>query len=225
MRDFIAEPISEIFEAAILLKHAVKAHLKGDQTQASYFIRAADLDELGQWLDPIWLRKSPLTNAIKIPNLPPVLPKQLRDPARMPNVEMKRKLIERDGHHCRFCGIPLVRAEVRKRIAELYPNVARWTSPRETDQHRGLQVLWLQYDHLDVHSRGGQTNLDNMVVACVACNFGRDRYTLAEMQMRDPREHNRMPSWKGRFAWTGLEEMLPPHKRLHQAPESPFRNK
>jgi 5-methylcytosine-specific restriction endonuclease McrA len=66
---------------------------------------------------------------------------------------------------------------VRKALNRLYPEAARWKSIDAKDQHRGLQVMWLQYDHVVVHSRGGQTAMENLVVACAACNFGRDKYT------------------------------------------------
>lgn len=213
MRANFGSPPSLLFKTAQLLNDAVDAHISADVELADTLIREADIPELGEWLDPIWLRKSEVTKAIKVEGIPPVLPKDQRDPARMPTANMKRELIARDGHHCRFCSIPLVRAEVRKELCRLYPNAARWTSPCETDQHRGLQVLWLQYDHLMVHSRGGATSLENMVIACVACNFGRDRYTLEEMRFLDPRTHPRTPNWSGAAGWDGLERILPKSKQ------------
>ena len=127
---------------------------------------------------------------------------------------MKRALIARDGHHCRLCGIPLVRPEVRKLLNSLYPEAARWTSINAPDQHRGLQVLWLQYDHVIVHSRGGLTSMDNLVVACAACNYGRDKYMMAQVGLRDPRIHPRLPQWHGAATWDGLERLLPEKKRF-----------
>ncbi len=224
MRDGIAKPIPEIFEAAVLLKYAVKAHLNNDEALAKKLIIAADISILGDWLDPIWLHRSLLVRPKKVPGLPPIVPKDLRDQNRMPNIGMKRRLIARDGHHCRFCGIPVIRAEIRKELCKRYPIEARWTSTKETDQHRGLQVLWLQYDHIEVHSRGGKTNLDNLVIACVACNFGRDRFTLEEMEMRDPRNELKLPSWEGRFQWNGLESLFPVKKQMVQDKNSQFFN-
>jgi hypothetical protein len=118
-----------------------------------------------------------------------------------------------------------VRPEVRKLLNKLYPEAARWVWPGETDQqHRGLQVMWLQYDHVLVHCRGGVTDLDNLIVACAACNFGRDRFTLEEMRMSDPRIDIRLPSWEGRYTWNGLEMLLPEAQRYLQAADSPFRS-
>lgn len=216
LRDCFASPIPEIFEAARLLARAVEEHAEGNGGVAATLIETADLPEIGVWLDPIWLRRSDLVRPVKVDGLPPVLTKEKRCVPRMPDAAMKRALIERDGFHCRFCGMPLVRAEVRKEICRLYPAATRWTSTRETDQHRGLQVMWLQYDHVLVHSRGGATSLDNMVIACAACNFGRDRYCIEEVRFSDPRANPRAPAWDGHQSWSGLEGILPARLRISQ---------
>lgn len=115
MRENFGEPPSLSFKAAQLLNSAVDAHISGGVELADALIREADIPTLGEWLDPIWLRKSEVTKAIKVDGLPRVLPKDQRDTTRMPKSDMKRALIARDGHHCRFCSMPLVRAEVRKK--------------------------------------------------------------------------------------------------------------
>ena len=176
LRDCFSPPIPEIFQAASLLDQAVAAHHQGERASAEALIRAADMDAIGTWLDPIWLRRSELTKGTKVDNLPPLLPREKRFKPRNAPAAMQRDIVARDGHHCRYCGMPLVRPEVRKELNRLYPEAARWTSRNEKDQHRGLQVMWLQYDHLHVHSRGGETTMENLVVCCAACNFGRDKY-------------------------------------------------
>lgn len=165
LRDCFRDPIPEIFKAAQLLNDAASAHLRGDRTTADARLREADMPVLGEWLDTIWLGgKHNIWRGIKsISGLPPVLPKLSRQTPRHPPRLMKKALVARDGHHCRLCGIPLIRAEVRKSLTQLYPEAARWTGARETEQHRGLQVMWLQYDHVQVHSRGGGTTMDNLV--------------------------------------------------------------
>jgi hypothetical protein len=223
MRQFFSPPIPEIFEAAHFLSRAISAHFQGDFTAADRYLRAADIRAIGDWLDPIWLRKSNLVRHARVADLPPILPKDQRHKPRIASRSLCKALVARDGHHCRFCGMPLVRAEVRKFLNKLYPQAARWTSTKETDQHRGLQAMWMQYDHVLVHSRGGFTDLDNLVVACAACNFGRDRYSLEEMRFSDPRIDIRRPSWEGRYTWNGLEMLLPEAQRYIQASDSPFR--
>lgn len=208
LRDCFRDPIPEIFEAADILFRAVCAHLDGERTKAEALIRAADMPIIGEWLDSIWLATSPYRSVRKIADLPPVVPKSDRFKPRDAPEIMKRRLVARDGHHCRLCGIPLVRASVRKKLNQEYPDAARWTGIREDQQHRGLQVMWLQYDHVIVHSRGGETTMDNLIVTCPACNYGRDRYMMAEVGLRDPRSHPRSPDWAGRKSWHGLEEVL-----------------
>lgn len=211
LRDCFRDPIPEIFEAAILLKHAVSAHQAGNAQAAAALLRAADMPIIGEWLDSLWLgdSKSPYRAIRVVDNLPPVLAKPERHQPRDAPSAMKKALVERDGHHCRLCGIPLVRAAVRKALTKAYSEAARWTGIRETEQHRGLQVMWLQYDHVVVHSRGGATTMDNLVVTCAACNYGRDRWMMAEVGLRDPRQFPRSPWWTGQASWDGLESMLP----------------
>lgn len=225
MRDCFLPPLDEIFEAAMLLNEAVEAHMADERDRADFLIRKADISIIGAWLDSIWLggARSPIRAVQKIADLPPLLIKGERHVPRDAPRKMKRDLVGRDGHHCRFCSIPLVRPEVRKELNRLYPRAARWTSVREIDQHRGLQVLWLQYDHVVVHSRGGQTSMENMVVACAACNFGRDRFMLEEVGLRDPRLHVRKPTWINRLSWDGLETILPEKQRFRQDAMSDFR--
>jgi len=102
---------------------------------------------IGEWLDSIWLGQNNSYRAIrKVSGLPPVLPKADRPKPRAASPAMKQALVSRDGFHCRLCGIPLIRTEVRRTLNRLYPEAARWTGIKASEQHRGLQVMWLQYD-------------------------------------------------------------------------------
>ena len=213
LRDCFAAPIPEIFEAANLLDYAVSAHLRGAYTRAEMLLRAADMPIIGEWLDPTWTAPHRQVVGATFTELPPVVPKADRYKPRDATDAMKRALVARDGHHCRLCGIPLIRAAVRKLLTAQYPNAARWTDNKEKLQHRGLQVMWLQYDHVVVHSRGGETSLENLVVTCPACNYGRDRYMMCEVGLRDPRTNLRQPSWERSQTWDGLERILPEKDR------------
>jgi 5-methylcytosine-specific restriction endonuclease McrA len=223
LRDCFSPPIPEIFESARLLDRAARAHIEGNSRSAVELIREADMQAIGDWLDPLWLRRSDAVNAIKVDGLPPIVPKVLRYQPRIAPAEMRKALVQRDGHHCRFCGMPLIRVEVRRALHKYYPDAVPWDPANVRDQHRGLQAMWFQYDHVQVHSRKGQTTLENLVAACSACNFGRDKYTLEEMRLSDPRANVRLPKWDGRRTWTGLETILPEPKRYVQDPDSLFK--
>ncbi|WP_370245679.1 HNH endonuclease [Acidipila sp. EB88] len=62
--------------------------------------------------------------------------------------------------------------------------------------------MWAQYDHVLPHARGGDTSLDNLLLTCAPCNFGRMNSTLDEVGIQDPRLRAIRPS-----TWDGLERL------------------
>jgi len=119
----------------------------------------------------------------------------------MPGKALVEQLHERDGYHCRYCGIPVVRPEIRKLAHELYPDEVTW-GRTNASQHAGFQALWAQYDHVVPHSYGGTNDIGNLVVSCAACNFGKMSFSLEQIGLSDPRE--RPPI---RSSWDGLERL------------------
>ncbi len=196
LRQCLREPIPEIFQAAEYLNKAVTAHLKNNRKSAEQFIRDADIVAIRDWTESLWGKDSPY---IKLHSVPAVESMGEKVSARMPNTAEKHSLHERDGYHCRFCGIPVIRREVRARIKEAYPEALRWGS-RNSDQHTAFQAMWAQYDHLLPHAKGGTNDLTNLVVTCAPCNFARMNYTLTEVGLANPLE--RVPVTSD---WDGLE--------------------
>jgi 5-methylcytosine-specific restriction endonuclease McrA len=192
-------PIPEIADAACFLDEAVSAHLIGQAKLAEDLIRCADMPAIREWTESLWGSNSPYVRYRPISDAPPSLPKEHRIKVRMPTSVEKRDLHRRDGYHCRFCGIPLIRKEVRERIKSIYPHALPWgrTNP---EQHAAFQAMWLQYDHLLPHARGGSNDFANMVITCAPCNFGRMNHTLEEVGLIDPRTREPI-----RSTWTGLE--------------------
>lgn len=200
LRPCLRDPIPEIAEAARLLQAAVQAHLAGDTKLALESIHRTNLPVIREWTESLWGSNSPYVRYRSVENAPPSIPKEQRVNLRMPTTAEKQRLHERDGFHCRFCGIPLIRKEIRERIKKAYPEALPWGS-KNIDQHAAFQAMWLQYDHLLPHARGGDNSLDNIVITCAPCNFGRMNWTLEEVGLIDPR--TRPPV---RSDWTGLEE-------------------
>lgn len=200
LRSCLREPIPEIGESACLLDSAVQAHLAGNAKLTHELICRADIPAIRDWTESLWGSSSPYVQYRPVENAPPSIPKELRVKLRMPTTEEKNALHQRDGFHCRFCGIPVIRKEIRERIKKVYPEALSWGS-RNIDQHAAFQAMWLQYDHLLPHARGGDNNLDNIVITCAPCNFGRMNWTLEEVGLVDPR--SRQPV---RSAWDGLEQ-------------------
>jgi len=114
----------------------------------------------------------------------------------------KCAIIARDGFHCRFCDIPVLPKETIKAIAKHYPDDAPWTDIA-AEQHCFLQAANLQYDHIVPHSRGGESSIENMVVTCAVCNYGRMSNTLDESMHLDPRTFP-----VTRSDWDGLQSFV-----------------
>jgi len=201
-RTCFRDPIPEIADAARYLDAAISAHLIGRRDVADELIRLADMPAIKEWTESIWGSKSPHVKCRVISGDPQQLPGQHRVKERMPTQAEKRTLLKRDGYHCRFCGIPVIRGEVRERIRRVYPGALRWGS-KNNDQHAAFQALWVQYDHLLPHARGGNNELDNMVITCGPCNFGRVHYPLGEVGLIDPRMRDPV-----RSIWDGLERFI-----------------
>lgn len=195
LRNCFREPIPEIYDAARYIDAAVSAHLAGEIETAKKLFAIADCETVWKWTDSIWGAKSPYVSVRKMS----VEPESLRQKERMPTAEQKSLLHERDGYHCRFCGLPVVRPEIRKKISAAYPEQVQWGRTNKS-QHAAFQAMWAQYDHVLPYSHGGKNNLENLVVTCAACNFGKMSYTLEELSLSDPRE--RPPI---RSLWDGLE--------------------
>jgi 5-methylcytosine-specific restriction endonuclease McrA len=195
-RRCLREPISEIAEAARLLNDAVTAHLKGRRGAADRLIRQANMTAIRDWVESIWGKNSgflpPRNEVARVQKAP-------RVKERMPTSAQKAELLRRDGYHCRFCGIPVIRTEIRKRIHVAYPDALPW-GRRNTDQHAAFQAMWVQYDHLVPHSDSGTNALENIVITCGPCNFGRMHYSLEEVGLIDPRTRDPV-----RSTWDGLE--------------------
>ena len=198
LRRCFREPTPAVLQAARSLDAAVTAHLAGDTDTATRKFAEADDPEVRAWLESLWGKGSPYV----IVNQLPVLDVAERVKARMPTPRQKLELHQRDRYHCRFCGVPVIRPDVRKRAAALYPSVVPWGTTN-LSQHAGFQALWAQYDHVVPHSCGGTNELDNLVVTCAGCNFGKMSYRLEELGLLDPRDFPPVVS-----TWDGLERLL-----------------
>jgi 5-methylcytosine-specific restriction endonuclease McrA len=201
-RTCLRDPIPEILEAARFLDAAVSAHLMGKRVIADELIRLADIPVIIEWTESLWGAGGPWTRPLRVENRAAFVTKDQRIKARMPAKENQRALLARDGFHCRFCGIPLVTAEIRKLIHRVYPQALRWGKDN-ADQHAAFQAMHLQYDHLLPHARGGTNELSNMLVTCAPCNNGRSNLTLEEVGLTDPRLRTPLCS-----TWDGLERFV-----------------
>jgi hypothetical protein len=208
MRSCLREPIDAIFEAADLLDQATTAHLDGRRADAESLIRRADMPAIAEWTESIWGKTSPEIHWRLEQDSPlPCLGNAERPLPRMPNRETERRIVMRDGYHCRFCNIPVIPVEVRRKLVQLYPRAARW-GRRNSEQHAALQCMWLQFDHIVPNQRGGESSFENIVVTCAPCNFGRMENTIEEMGLLHPLEPRDTARWVEHATWDGLTRLL-----------------
>ena len=193
------EPIPAIFDAARYLDAAVAAHISGRRKLAEQLLTIANDQAVWNWTDSIWGKKSSYVRVPKWASPAGVT----KEPARMPTADQKAAVHRRDGYHCRYCGMPVIRAEIRKYLQSVYPKAVQW-GKTNASQHAAFQAMWAQYDHVVPHTHGGTNELGNLVLACAACNFGKWHYTLEELGITDPRLFP--PESSG---WDGLERVLP----------------
>lgn len=201
-RKCFREPIEEIFKASEYLENAITFHQNGEFNKANELILKADIPKIRDWTESLWGKNSVYINYRELVNSPPILKKEERIETRMPNQTLKSKIIERDGYNCAFCGTPVIRSEIRNYIKNLYPNALKW-GRKNIDQHSAFQAMWLQYDHLLPHSRGGNNDFNNIVITCAPCNFGRMQYTLEEVGLENPLHRKPIKT-----KWTGLERII-----------------
>lgn len=197
LRRCLRDPIPEIAEAARHLDNAVTAHIAGDSQRAAELIRLADMPAIREWTESLWGTGGPHSRPIA--TVERAISVERIVGSRMPNAAEKGLLLERDGYHCRFCGIPVVRAEIRTRIRNRYPDALPW-GRTNASQHAGFQAMWVQYDHVLPYAHGGTNDLDNLVISCAPCNYGRTDRTVEEVGLFDPRQQPRIVS-----AWDGLD--------------------
>ena len=202
-RRCLREPIPQIAEAQALLDEAANAHLAGDRARAAERIAAANMPQIREWTDTIWGRhNADILRIRKVPNAPPSLALALRPKPRHPGAALRRRVVARDGYHCRFCRIPVMDRRIRTLLRAVYPEALGWGA-KNGEQHAAFQCMWLQYDHVLPNGRGGESTFENLVITCAPCNFGRMERTLEEVGVMEP-----TPAVTSQSNWDGLERLL-----------------
>lgn len=207
LKRYLVEPIPEIAMAARTLSDAADAHLAGDTAKAANLFKLADDPLIWAFTDAAWGSGARKRNLFtEIAGAPPHISRPDRPLPRMPTPATQRAVLERDGYFCRFCGIPVISAFVRKLMQIAYPEAVKWPATN-LGQHAAFQCMWLQFDHIIPNSRGGRSDLENVVVTCAPCNFGRMEYTLEEAGLMHPLQNGSRVLPLGLGDWDGLERL------------------
>ena len=202
MRLSLLAPIPEMSLAARLLDAAVEALMCNRKELARELIVQADLPEIGEYARSVLGKLS--VEVHRQVKRPMCLPKEQRDPTRMPPTFSQELIFVRDSWHCRFCSVKVFSKSARSILTALFPEETRWARP-EFQRHYALYAMASSLDHIEPHGRGGQNIESNFVTACYCCQFGRGEWTLEEMELHDPRERPPIAdTWDGLSRLTGL---------------------
>lgn len=205
-RRSLCTPIPAIFQAANLLLEALEKHRSEDYRGATECLIRANDTEVWAYTDKAWGKGAAARYGFReVANSPPRLSLKERPKPRMPDAATRRAAIARDGYHCRFCGIPVIHSALRQLFNKAYPNAVSWGSTNAS-QHAAFQCMWLQFDHVLPNSRDGNSFLENIVVTCPACNFGRMEATLQEAGLLNPLLLDPPVVWDRHAEWDGLEQ-------------------
>ena len=201
-------PIPEIFEAASLLEEAAEAHLAGHTARAAAALQEADIPAIRDWIESLWGSRKAFPEKVhhlrirEVPDLPAVVAKELRVSTPGPTLETSRRLFEKFGWNCAYCGIPLIDRRARAVFRKNYPSVRIWGLTND-DRHNAFMCMDNEFDHVLPRSRGGTNDFENFVTACAPCNCGKESWTLEQLGLLDPREHH-VPSQQ----WDGLVKLV-----------------
>ena len=202
-------PIPETFEAAMLLDRAVGHHMAGNRKVAARLILQTDQEGIRAFTESLWGSKAANPDQPtyirwrRVSGLPEPAKEDL-DRKRLSNRSDEDAIVACWGHHCVYCGVPLIRRAVPMALQAAYPDLRIWgPGNRNAEQHAAFQLMWMQFDHVVPHSRGGRTDIENVVVTCAPCNYGKADYMLEELGLIDPRLRPGV-----RTSWDGLERML-----------------
>jgi len=119
---------------------------------------------------------------------------------------LHRAVLERDGWHCRYCGLRIIDRDARKRMTAMMGHDLIW-GPKDSQRHAVLLVFSGVADHVKpaatVLDQAEADDMENLVASCWTCNFGKMEHSCEALGLEDPRERPPL-----RNEWDGLRRVL-----------------
>lgn len=193
------EPIAAFKTAACRLSLAVRALREGQTERAQKLVDDAELTEMVEFGMPIMLSDQHHLLRWRRANSPEGLVNE-RDGPRKVSQPLLKRVLERDNWRCRYCGCPVVRSEAMKRLRQFL----RVRLTECYGDHAAFYFMKAVADHVQPHSWGGPTTTDNLVAACMVCNYMRSSWLHEELGIISPLEREPYPA----DGWDGLESVM-----------------
>jgi 5-methylcytosine-specific restriction endonuclease McrA len=192
-------------DAALAFRRAVISASEGDVASALLALRETREDELREFFVEhgqmaYRFRASPKRASLSSD----------RDPIRSISRALERAVIDRDHARCRYCGVPVVPRTVLSAFARVVGTDAFPTTGTNAGRHGVVLAFRANIDHVVPYNRGGRTDATNLVTSCWSCNYGKNRFTVEELGIEDPRASEPRP-WRD---WTGLTQYEQPLRRV-----------
>jgi 5-methylcytosine-specific restriction endonuclease McrA len=196
-KDKCIELPKEAFEAVEEFKKAVNHFVEGNRELTITHINNICNEKLTYWFIEHGQMSGRHRKIITKLNRQPSIPIEHRDPVRSPS-KLQNQVFERDNYTCRYCGIQLVSQDFLKKFMKCLDYNQFQKGRTNIEQHAIVHFMWPVADHVIPWNLGGRTSLDNLVTACATCNYGKDGYTLEELQITNPLLRQPIKSdWKG----------------------------
>lgn len=133
---------------------------------------------------------------------PPIVSPDEFDAVRSP-ARHELEVFKRDSYTCRYCGLKLLSKEVLIAFERVVGTSEFRTQGTNAQQHGVIHAFKIVADHVVPYKRGGRTHPDNLVSACPGCNYGKDAYTVEQLGIDNPFDHQ-----PAVLDWDGLTSLI-----------------
>jgi hypothetical protein len=169
---------------------AVKLAFAGKVQEARHRMNSIDHISMVKRFDEIAQHAGDVRYEL-ISNAQPYRKRAQSDKKRDMGAARMRRLAERDGYRCGYCGIRVVEPAVLKKVQsvlgrDFFPSKTGEEGSSNLDYHGIWLTIALTLDHIKPFAIDADDSDANLVTCCWGCNFGKYDYTLDELDLRPP---------------------------------------
>jgi len=188
------------------LIRAVKKSNDGNQSEAELILRSMREKDMTEWYENVgqWAGEY-RQNILKVEQGKKIS-KDMRAKSYI-SAKIQNELLKRDHYRCRYCQIRVIHKKEIKKLQkmfglELLP-VTKNGKRAVRFRHGVINMLQVSFDHVEPRQFGGENSMGNLVTACHGCNFGKWRWTIDQLGLKQP-----LASKKSIDGWHGLADLL-----------------